>query len=234
MKRRRRLFVSFWAIAAIVTMLLIVNPILTTATRALMLLGLFGTWGGALSLFWKSWPARIFLLLPVVAAFGLLALPYKTVDVGALRQSYVNALKKYDGVRYLWGGESSLGIDCSGLIRRGFIDACLSEGWRTKDLGLLRTAAAIWWYDSSAQSLGEGNRTALLFLTPNLNELDDEKILPGDLAVTQSGQHILAYLGEKTWIDADPKANRVVMVKAPSKDIWLSDTPMKLVRWYRF
>ena len=44
----------------------------------------------------------------------------------------------------------------------------------------------------------------------------------------------LAYLGGKTWINADPKGKFVVVSKtAPdTKDAWFS-TPVKLVRWYR-
>ena len=166
---------------------------------------------------------------------GLALIPYRAPDGARMQVAYTNALRSYEGVRYIWGGESRLGIDCSGLIRCAMIDASLAEGWSRKDLGLLRAAAALWWYDASAKEIGAGynGRTYVFQEATTLNTVDYAKLSPGDLAVTDSGMHILAYLGDQTWIDADPKGKfAVVTDKAPSKDVWFS-TPVKLLRWYR-
>lgn len=44
-----------------------------------------------------------------------------------LQQSFVRQLQCYDGVSYHLGGESRRVIDCSSLVRRGMMDACLDE-----------------------------------------------------------------------------------------------------------
>jgi len=61
--------------------------------------------------------------------------------------------------------------------------------------------------------------------------LDHTRLLPGDLAVTTNGIHIMAYLGGNRWIEADPVAARVISAKAPSDEIGWFDTPMRIVRW---
>ena len=67
--------------------------------------------------------------------------------------------------------------------------------------------------------------------TPSINRLDHSRILPGDLAVTASGVHIMAYLGSNTWIEADPGAGRVITVLAPCEtNAWFLE-PMKVMRW---
>jgi len=150
-----------------------------------------------------------------------------------LRSDYISGLQRYNGVTYYWGGESFRGIDCSGLIRRGLIDALFRRGLRTFDAGLVRRAISLWWHDCTASALGEQHRglTVRLFDTPSVNVLDHSKVLPGDLAVTKSGIHIMAYLGHHHWIEADPGAGRVITVTAPSADNpWFND-PMNIIRW---
>ena len=48
-----------------------------------------------------------------------------------LREEYIASLRRYTGKKYVWGGEGMLGVDCSGLIRRGMIDALFCRGVRT-------------------------------------------------------------------------------------------------------
>ena len=56
-------------------------------------------------------------------------------------------------------------------------------------------------------------------------------MLPGDLAITKSGIHILAFLGGGRWIDADPSASKVRISTLASPDnVWL-DSPMLIARW---
>ena len=57
----------------------------------------------------------------------------------------------------------------------------------------------------------------------NLNVISYENIKPGDLAVTANGIHIMAYLGNKTWIEADPYEHKVIIVKIPEyKNVWFN------------
>ncbi|WP_309707489.1 NlpC/P60 family protein [Armatimonas sp.] len=235
-RQRRRIKLMVWAVVVLLAVVLALLPVSSGGTRKLLVASIFLAWGGGLLLFWGSIVGRIAFLLPLAGAIGLAMMPYRAPKPERLQTVYTESLKRYEGVRYVWGGESKWGIDCSGLIRCGMIDACISEGWQTKDLSLLRTAAALWWYDASALEMGRGynGRTYVFKENQQLNTTDYTKLHPGDLAVTESRQHILAYLGDKTWINADPKGQFAVVSKtAPQeKDAWFS-TPVKLVRWYR-
>jgi len=197
-----------------------------------LVVGILGIWAGGLILFWRWWAARLLVgavaLLPVV----LLFLPERPIPSEPLRTAYLHALKSYEGTPYVWGGETHTGIDCSGLLRQAMVDAQFAEGLKTGNGSLLRSAMRIWWYDCSAQALGEEYRnvTRRLRTEPDLNRADYSPILPGDLAVTASGAHILAYLGEKRWIQADPVAGKVVITQAPSESGWFIQEAL-IVRW---
>jgi hypothetical protein len=173
--------------------------------------------------------ASLLVLAVVVAA------PTRSHDVSALREEYVRALRSYESVPYVWGGESRRGIDCSGLVRCGMIAAAKSHGLATLNPGLLRESFLLRWNDSSAKALKEEHRskTRLLFMARSLNETRHEALRPGDMAVTSNGVHVLAYLGERTWIEADPSelnGNRVITLTVPSRSAWFN-TPVHLVRW---
>jgi hypothetical protein len=82
-------------------------------------------------------------------------------------------------------------------------------------------------------ALREGYRDLArpLFSADSINVLDHSRILPGDVAVTADGVHVLAYLGEQTWIEADPAAGRVIRVRAPAPDHGWFNVPVVLIRW---
>ncbi|MFO1522592.1 MAG: hypothetical protein U1G05_11240 [Kiritimatiellia bacterium] len=43
-----------------------------------------------------------------------------------------------------------------------------------------------------------------LGVTGKINTMDVSALLPGDLAFTRSGAHVLVYFGDGKWIQADP------------------------------
>jgi hypothetical protein len=167
----------------------------------------------------------------LVVCYFLLG-PGREENPRPLRQNYLSSLRSFEGTTYLWGGESSRGIDCSGLVRCGYIKANFNRAIETANPAPMRTAFSLWLFDSSAKAMGEEyrGRTKFVMETKSLNELDYGEILPGDIAVTKSGIHTLAYLGDKTWIQADPKAWKVIQARAPGDNAWFSQ-PMKIVRW---
>ena len=211
-------------------------PVSTGFTRASGL-ALFATvWLGLIALSWRHRVFRFSLLVLTVFCSIFLILPSRgRSDAASLRSAYVVGLRRYAGIAYYWGGESPKGIDCSGLIRRGLIDSLFLRGIRTFDSGLARYAIWLWWHDCTARDFGEGHGfTTRLFSTPSINALDQTTILPGDLAVTSAGVHIMAFLGDNQWIEADPDIGRVVTVSVPSKDnLWFHE-PMNIVRWNIF
>ncbi len=231
MWRRLTLICTIGAIFAI--LLLLLNPVNSRFHR-LMLLGCTGgVWLGLLIFFWKQKSVRIlFIILPALFAIPF-ALPGGEINVAELRDDYVRRMIEFEGTIYHWGGETSRGIDCSGLPRRAYRDALLSYGIRHADGGTLRTYVEQWWFDASAKALGEGYReyTRPLGLSGTIREMDYEDLMPGDLAVTTSGAHILAYAGDGKWIQADPGIGTVVTLNGRrDKNGWLI-TPVTTHRW---
>lgn len=209
-------------------------PVSYRITRLVSLALGFVIWFGFIALLWRLKPLRFGLFALTLAAGGLLIMPSRTTPpVDVLRADYVDRLKRYEGVSYHWGGETARGIDCSGLIRRGLIDTLISRGIRACDAGLVRQAIGLWWHDCSASALGDGHRglTNRVVDTPSVNVLDQSEILPGDLAVTRSGVHIMAFLGDGRWIEADPDAGKVITVNAPAASNGWFQVPMNIVRW---
>lgn len=229
-----RLLRSLWLAALVLLVAVALFPVSNTITRAGSLILFFSVWFGLILLYWHCRPLRYSLLSITLLVGGFLALPARHLPAAAsLRSDYVAGLRRYEGVIYYWGGESPKGIDCSGLIRRGLIDALIYRGIRIFDPGLVRRAFSFWWHDTSAKALGQqhNGHTVHVLDTPSLNTLDHSKLLPGDLAVTRGGAHIMAYLGSNVWIEADPGVGRVICITAPSSAAGWLQMPMNIVRW---
>ncbi len=210
-------------------------PIRDATTRAGLILSVFLLWSGALALFWKKKPVRFGCLALSVFVLAIAILPGRRDDAQALRHEYVRSLMAYTGTPYVWGGETHRGIDCSGLMRCGLIDADFHRGLTTFNPALLRVGASLWWHDCSAQALQHEYRgqTRLMFPTHSLSELNYAQIQAGDIVVTASGAHVLAYIGDQTWIEADPNllnGNAVVQIHLPSRIAWFHE-PMTIMRW---
>lgn len=155
---QRRL--SFLLIILAVTQLSILNlyPVNSTLTRAGLLIAIFGLWLGLLLLIWKHRLLRWSLtLLPMIASLALL-LPGPSMDQTKLREDYITRMVAFTGTPYYWGGESSRGIDCSGLPRRALRDALLNYGVTHAHGGALRLFLQQWWFDTSARAMAQGYR----------------------------------------------------------------------------
>lgn len=202
-----------------------VTRILGLASIAFVGLGL-ALLGGRSRLWLGGW------LLALTAACVWLVQPGNPGPREALRTANVAALRAYESVSYRWGGENARGIDCSGLVRRGLIDACVTRGLATGNGVLLRHAAWLWWHDASASELGAGGaQTFVRFEAASVQSIAPNDLLPGDLAVTRDGVHILAYLGDRRWIQADPQAGRVLVLSAETADNRWLRVPVRVVRW---
>lgn len=180
---------------------------------------------------WKFW--RLVLLgLPVLVAVPFL-LPGKPIDPDPLRTRYVAAMERMEGTRYVWGGESHWGIDCSGLPRRALRDTLWRIGMENGNGEAFRKWVEQWWFDTSAKALGQNYRgfTRPVGISGKLRDLDCDHLEPGDLAVTTDGRHVLVYLREGKWIQADPMASKVIIVHAQRDQIAWFSSRVTVHRW---
>lgn len=218
-------------IAAII--ILIMHPINRFSIK-ITTLGLFILlFISILALFWKKKIIR-FTVIGIVAASGIfLSVTGPGVSKEIIRKEYISSLKKYEGVKYLWGGENSYGIDCSGLVRKGLIDTFFKLGFKEFSPQYIRQALYIWFYDSSAEALRDGYReyTVPIMKDITLNSLEHSKIVEGDIMVTENCVHTMVYIGNNFWIQADPGKGKVIIEMAPSKDNVWYDSKSRIVRW---
>lgn len=200
-------------------------PVGSTLTKAaflgLLILNAAGPY--FIGITWKKLKIFHSSIIALVVIFILIR-PYTTS--GNVSEIYLQNLKSYEGSRYIWGGENFLGIDCSGLPRKSLISALFTKGEYLKGLEL-------WWYDCSAKAMSEGyrNYTSKVGSFNSLRKADYKLLEPGDLAVTASGIHVIVYLGNERWIQADPEQGSVVIENpATTPSSWF-DTEVNIFRW---
>lgn len=58
-----------------------------------------------------------------------------------------------------------------------------------------------------------------------------ETLQPGDIAVTTTGIHMLAYLGGDDWIQADPNLGQVAILNGRADENSWFRSPVKMYRW---
>lgn len=92
---------------------------------------------------------------------------------GTTGEDVANAALKYVGVPYVFGGEDSSGMDCSGLVQRAFADLGISVPRVVQDQADIGVEIP-----SLAQAM------------------------PGDLIVTRDESHIAIYLGDGKLVHA--------------------------------
>lgn len=212
---------------------LVLTPIATNVTRLAVVTVTLALWIQLLLATRNRRAVFVAVLAPPLVVGLVLMLPGRPAAPTELRRRYVDALATYEGVPYVWGGENSRGIDCSGLIRKALVVAECREAVATANPALLRDALRLWAHDASAKTLKEGysGRTEPLFAAPSINEADDSKLLPGDFAVTADGTHTLAYVGNHLWTQADPGPMRVTRVERAERQRWPFQMPVVFVRW---
>jgi hypothetical protein len=198
---------------------------------AVIVLAAFIYIGGIILLWHRKW-LRSGFIAAVVLVLLILVFPGREFDTQALRRSYVSSLIGFEGTRYCWGGENRVGIDCSGLVRKGLINTWLWEGIRAANPSLLREAASLWWFDTSADALllEYRGKTRFLFKSQTINKIEPFSLMPVDLAITQDGVHVHAYIGDNRWIETDPDMKKVLILSTPQEENFWFNVPVSVVR----
>jgi uncharacterized membrane protein YfcA len=209
------------------------HPVNSKILKIVFLGCMIGAWVGMMILTWNRKPFRVGILaLSLLVVFPFI-LPSAKIDKDELRQNYVRRMGEFEGTKYFWGGESARGIDCSGLPRRSLRDALLVYGFKHLNGGAFRSYVEQWWFDASAKALSKGYRdyTIPIGTTGTIHEMSYANLVPGDLAVTTSGVHILAYVGNGLWIQADPGIGSVATLNGRTSNNRWFDTPVTTHRW---
>ena len=149
-----------------------------------------------------------------------------------LRTIYVNELRRYEGTRYIWGGENILGIDCSGLPRKALRNALLKGAFIYGEKRCLRLAFQNWWLDASAAALANGYPYYVTRLEKEgtVSDICATDLSPGDLAITEDGVHVMVFLGEDRWISADPIQGKVIIESSAANNPWFKEK-VKFYTW---
>jgi len=209
------------------------NPVNSKILNLALLGCIGGVWIGSTILVWKRKHLRVAaLILPLLGTIPFI-LPGGEIDVEELRQDYVRRMSEFEGTKFYWGGEGFRGIDCSGLPRRALGDALLAYGIRHLDGRAFRGYVEQRWFDANAKALGAGYRgyTTPIGTTGKIREMGYEALVPGDLAVTTNGVHILAYVGDDQWIQADPGIGAVATLDGHADDNAWFRMPVTTHRW---
>ena len=230
--KRGRIF-RLWSLTWVLFVILLIHPIsygiMRLATLLLgVLIGLTALW-----LFWHKFFVRYVCLSLAFSLIILMVGPGRPGDRDALRDAYIRELISYEGTPYLWGGENKIGIDCSGLVRQGLIQVNWKMGIKTINPLLLRKGFEMWWYDAGADALRDEyrNLTKRGERAESINSLDANQLHKGDMAVTVDGEHILVYTGNRTWIEADPDYQKVMIVTVPEPNNPWFNLPVYVLRW---
>lgn len=177
---------------------------------------------------WMLFPAFLFVILAGVLIF----LGNKKPDPEHLREAYLRQLRAFEKAPYRKGGESSNGVDASGLARTALWQAMMKQGVQQVNLRLLGPDLwKFWWQDLTTGDLlsQKFGYTVKLGNAENLAGYDSRNLKEGDLAITDP-YHVLIFCGNGMWIDANPDAGKVLIENASSKGNW-SRMPVTFLRW---
>jgi hypothetical protein len=210
--------------------MLLIYPVRNGITRPAIVLIFPVIYGVLLSVLWH----RRALRWVTVAVGGILLIvfifPGRDYDRSALQTQYLASLRSYIGTTYVWGGENHFGVDCSGLVRAGMVDAEFHEAARQLNPRLLREGCWLWWHDIAARDMPKGYAGRMETLSSSTRRLVIDQLRAGDVAVTDDGGHVIAYLGNDQWIEADPIGLAVTEWNGTER-LKSIDLPMIFIRW---
>ena len=196
--------------------IIFIYPVRTTSIRlAIILLALFPYAYLHIILWRKHHIGKALLgLSAIILIWALSSYQLKPINPS----HFINHLQSFEDTKYVWGGETSRGIDCSGLIRQAMLRSYLSSG-------RIGSAFQVWFLDCPAKNFAVQYKDlfAAVVDSGTINTLDHSLLNPGAIAVTKNGLHILAYLGNEQWIQASPNDKKVISKHHLAEDPWFQE-----------
>lgn len=170
----------------------------------------------------QSKAARVVVAGVSLALVVIVGAPVRT-DAPTLQAQMAKEVLRYEGVAYVWGGESIHGIDCSGLPRSARRSAATTLAVSNLDPGLLRIAAIDWLVDVPAKGMLAGVGTERLAAADNARSLPKDVMVPGNLVATADGMHMMVVVDEGHLIEADPLPSKVIIAPVDDeKNPWMT------------
>lgn len=230
---------SRWLVFAAIPLVICVvfHPVNSGVLRLIAIGAIVTTLLSLLAWSWGNRVHRFFVIGCVVLGLLPFAFPNRPVNTIELRNEYLQALSRFEHTRYHWGGETYMGIDCSGLPRRALQQAMLRQGFKQFNGRLIRQSLRHWWFDASAEALAEGYRDYAVPVDQpfaaddTIRSMSYEGLEPGDFAVTSDRQHLIVYLGNEYWIQADPGSGQVLTLNGYKGNNQWFHSPVTLHRW---
>ncbi len=229
-----RFFIWFsFIICAIGVIGLIINPVNNATYRALGHLSIFGFMISSILLN-KQTPGRVVLgLIYVGFAVAVYNSEFRPPNPNQFTNRFVSQVKSYNKVRYRFGGESFLGMDSSGLVRRSLIVTYLKLAFFEGKVGLVKRAYSVWMEKIALSTLmlNENPYTKVIGTFQSINSLDSRILKNGDLAISSQGTLVAIYLGNKLWATSDSSANGVFIERMPANKYGIFRVEVKVVRF---
>lgn len=170
-------------------------------------------------------------------AIGVTAILATTIAIAPIRTSHADlqsaSLQEamgYLNAPYVWGGESHLGIDCSGLPRAALRQATLRLFFENRDPALLRVFAFNWLIDVPAKGMLAGRGNDVVASAKSILELPTEARVTGNLVATADGTHVMMVVDERHVIEADPAIGHVVKLEISDKSSPWTTRPVVALR----
>lgn len=173
-----------------------------------------------------------FLFLTVVglAAYSIHQGKPTGIDRQAFESVWVQSAMAYEGVPYRFGGESFMGMDSGGLLRRAMVMTQIKLAAQHLNPYFLKRAYYIWSSPFSLASLLHPTVKWVEFIgyyAPNRSVA----FRPGDILISRNRSEMAIYLGDQKVLGISPKEEKVGVHLLGDSSLLLFSSWCYVLRW---